>query len=36
MLLFTDIVGSTELYDRWGTRTAEAFRRTHFRLLREA
>jgi class 3 adenylate cyclase/tetratricopeptide (TPR) repeat protein len=36
IFLFTDIVGSTELYDRLGDETAEALRRAHFRLLREA
>jgi class 3 adenylate cyclase/tetratricopeptide (TPR) repeat protein len=36
IFLFTDIVGSTELYDRLGDETAEALRRTHFRLLRDA
>ncbi|HYZ93874.1 MAG TPA: AAA family ATPase [Actinomycetota bacterium] len=35
-LLFTDLVGSTELYDRLGDETAESLRRTHFRLLRQA
>ncbi len=35
-LLFTDLVGSTELYDRLGDETAESLRRTHFGLLREA
>jgi class 3 adenylate cyclase len=35
-LLFTDLVGSTELYDRLGDETAEDLRRAHFRLLREA
>jgi class 3 adenylate cyclase/tetratricopeptide (TPR) repeat protein len=35
-LLFTDLVGSTELYDRLGDETAESLRRTHFRLLRKA
>lgn len=34
--LFTDLVGSTELLDRLGDDAAEAVRRTHFRLLREA
>src|SRR5581483_6182515 len=36
IFLFTDLVGSTELYDRLGDETAEALRRAHFRLLREA
>ncbi len=35
-LLFTDLVGSTELYDRLGDEAAEGLRRAHFRLLREA
>ncbi len=35
-LLFTDLVGSTELYDRLGDESAEGLRRAHFRLLREA
>ncbi|MBI5946983.1 MAG: AAA family ATPase [Chloroflexi bacterium] len=35
-LLFTDLVGSTETLQRLGEEGAEQFRRTHFRLLREA
>ncbi|HEV8626531.1 MAG TPA: AAA family ATPase [Acidimicrobiia bacterium] len=35
-LLFTDLVGSTELLDRLGDDAGEQVRRTHFRLLREA
>ena len=35
-LLFTDLVGSTELFQRLGDDAAEQVRRTHFRLLREA
>src|SRR5207253_3565698 len=35
-LLFTDLVGSTELLDRLGDDAAEVLRRTHFRLLRDA
>src|SRR2546421_1147985 len=35
-LLFTDLVGSTELLERLGDDAAEHVRRTHFRLLREA
>lgn len=34
--LFTDLVGSTELLDRLGDDAAEAVRRTHFSLLRQA
>jgi class 3 adenylate cyclase/DNA-binding CsgD family transcriptional regulator/tetratricopeptide (TPR) repeat protein len=34
--LFTDLVGSTELLERLGDDAAEALRRTHFRILREA
>jgi class 3 adenylate cyclase/tetratricopeptide (TPR) repeat protein len=33
-LLFTDLVGSTDLYDRLGDEAAEALCRAHFRLLR--
>ncbi len=35
-LLFTDLVGSTELLDRLGDDAGEQVRRTHFRILREA
>jgi class 3 adenylate cyclase len=35
-LLFTDLVGSTELFQRIGDDAAETVRRTHFQLLREA
>lgn len=35
-LLFTDLVGSTELLDRLGDEAADELRRTHFRLLRQA
>ncbi len=35
-LLFTDLVGSTEILDQIGDDEAERLRRTHFRLLREA
>ncbi len=35
-VLFTDLVGSTELRQRLGEDEAEQLRRTHFRLLREA
>src|SRR5437588_8355606 len=35
-LLFTDLVGSTELLAHLGDDDAEALRRTHFRLLRQA
>jgi class 3 adenylate cyclase/tetratricopeptide (TPR) repeat protein len=35
-LLFTDIVGSTDLYQRLGDEEAERIRRGHFRLLRDA
>ena len=35
-LLFTDLVGSTELLDRLGDLGAERVRRTHFGLLRDA
>ena len=35
-LLFTDLVGSTELLDRLGDEANERIRRAHFRLLREA
>jgi class 3 adenylate cyclase len=35
-LLFTDLVGSTELLERVGDDAAERVRRTHFGLLREA
>ncbi len=35
-LLFTDLVGSTELLDRLGDEANERLRRAHFRLLREA
>ena len=35
-LLFTDLVGSTELLERLGDDAAEEVRRTHFRLLRDA
>ncbi|MGH9037661.1 MAG: adenylate/guanylate cyclase domain-containing protein, partial [Acidimicrobiia bacterium] len=35
-LLFTDLVGSTELLDRLGDDAGEQVRRTHFRLVREA
>ncbi len=34
-LLFTDLVGSTELLERLGEETAEQLRRAHFGLLRE-
>ncbi len=36
ILLFTDLVGSTELFQRLGDDAAEQVRRAHFRLLREA
>jgi Adenylate cyclase, family 3 (some proteins contain HAMP domain) len=36
ILLFTDLVGSTELFQRLGDDAAEQVRRVHFRLLREA
>jgi class 3 adenylate cyclase len=35
-LLFTDLVGSTELLDRLGDDAAEDLRRVHFSLLRQA
>jgi class 3 adenylate cyclase/tetratricopeptide (TPR) repeat protein len=35
-MLFTDLVGSTELLEQLGDEGAESIRRTHFRLLREA
>jgi class 3 adenylate cyclase/tetratricopeptide (TPR) repeat protein len=35
-MLFTDLVGSTELLDQLGDERAEELRRTHFRLLRDA
>ncbi|MBA3653097.1 MAG: AAA family ATPase [Actinobacteria bacterium] len=35
-LLFTDLVGSTELLSRIGDEAAEGVRRAHFRLLRDA
>ena len=35
-LLFTDLVGSTELLDRLGDDAAEELRRVHFSLLRAA
>jgi class 3 adenylate cyclase/tetratricopeptide (TPR) repeat protein len=35
-LLFTDLVGSTELLDRLGEEAAEDLRRTHFDILRRA
>ena len=35
-ILFTDLVGSTELLDRVGDERAEVLRRTHFALLRDA
>jgi adenylate cyclase len=35
-ILFTDLVGSTELTDRLGDTMAERLRRTHFSLLRDA
>jgi class 3 adenylate cyclase/tetratricopeptide (TPR) repeat protein len=35
-ILFTDLVGSTELIDRLGDAAAEDVRRTHFGLLRDA
>ena len=35
-LLFTDLVGSTELLDRLGDDAAEELRQTHFSLLRQA
>jgi class 3 adenylate cyclase/tetratricopeptide (TPR) repeat protein len=35
-LLFTDLVGSTEILDQIGDDAAERLRRTHFRLLRDA
>jgi predicted ATPase/class 3 adenylate cyclase/DNA-binding SARP family transcriptional activator len=35
-LMFTDLVGSTELFARLGDDAAEDFRRTHFGLLRDA
>lgn len=35
-LLFTDLVGSTELRENLGDDEAERLRRTRFRLLREA
>ena len=35
-LLFTDLVGSTELLDRLGDDAAETLRRRHFSILREA
>ena len=34
-ILFTDLVGSTELTDRLGDEAAEQIRRMHFSLLRE-
>lgn len=34
-LLFTDLVGSTTMYDQYGDVVAEALRREHFALLRE-
>jgi class 3 adenylate cyclase/tetratricopeptide (TPR) repeat protein len=36
VLLFTDLVGSTEILDRLGDDVAEDLRRTHFSLLRQA
>ena len=36
VLLFTDLVGSTSLIDSLGDDAAEAVRRTHFQLLRDA
>ncbi|HEY3239715.1 MAG TPA: AAA family ATPase [Acidimicrobiia bacterium] len=36
VLLFTDLVGSTEVLDRLGDDAAEDLRRTHFALLRQA
>jgi len=36
VLLFTDLVGSTEILDRLGDDAAEDLRRTHFSLLRQA
>jgi adenylate cyclase len=35
-ILFTDLVGSTEVLDRLGDDAAEELRRTHFSLLRQA
>jgi class 3 adenylate cyclase len=35
-LVFTDLVGSTELADRLGAEESEVVRRSHFRLLRDA
>src|SRR5687768_1701430 len=35
-LLFTDLVGSTELHDRLGDDAVDILRREHFRLLRDA
>ncbi len=35
-LLFTDLVGSTDLYQRLGDEAAELLRRRHFRALRDA
>src|SRR5688500_11573236 len=35
-ILFTDLVGSTEVLDRLGDDAAEELRRTHFSLLRRA
>jgi class 3 adenylate cyclase len=34
-LLFTDLVGSTELFARLGDDAAEQVRKVHFRLLRQ-
>jgi class 3 adenylate cyclase len=35
-VVFTDLVGSTELSSRLGPEGAEELRQTHFRLLRQA
>ena len=35
-ILFTDLVGSTEVLDRLGDDAAEELRRAHFSLLRQA
>src|SRR2546428_4596316 len=35
-MLFTDMVGSTEILDRLGDDLAEQLRRAHFRLIRNA
>jgi class 3 adenylate cyclase len=35
-ILFTDLVGSAALFDRWGDEAADAVRRGHFARLRRA